>query len=205
MSRFASKAPRDRHEARRRGPGERRAPNGERGSALVEFTIVLPILILLVFGVIEFGLAYSNKIALRQGVREAARQGAVGNFGPAFSTGEPCHLTGVTTASTHIKNLMCQAKNDIGLDRENVRVKVLSGASDFAAAGTFSKTDSIIVCAQSRLESVSGLFAPFLGGSILQSKTAIRIEVSDLVETGGEETPLEGGDWVWCTVSSSSP
>lgn len=172
---------------------------------MVEFAIIMPILILLVFGVIEFGLAYSNKIALRQGVREAARQGAVGNFGPAFTTGTPCHLTGVVTASVNVKNLMCLTKSEIGLAGEKTRVKVISGSSDFAAQGTFAHTDSLVVCAQYPLDSVSGMFAPFLGGAIMHSKTSIRIEVSDLVEAGGEETPPQGGDWSWCTVSSSSP
>jgi len=199
------KARSSRHEARLRRRGRRRAPSGEHGSALVEFTIVMPILMLLIFGVVEFGLAYSNKISVRQGVREAARQGAVGNFGPAFTTGAPCHLTGAATASVHVKNLMCLAKNEIGIDNAKTRVKVLSGSPDFAAPGTFAHTDSIVVCAQTPLDSVSGLFAPFLGGTVLHSKTSIRIEVSDLVETGGEETPPTGGDWSWCTVSSSSP
>ena len=194
-----------RHAARPRGRGRRRAQRGEHGSALVEFTIVMPLLMLLIFGVVEFGLAYSNKIAVRQGVREAARQGAVGNFGPAFTTGAPCYLTGAGTASAHVKNLMCLAKSEIGIDNEKTRVKILSGSPDFTAPGTFAHTDSIVVCAQPPLDSVSGLFAPFLGGTVLQSKTSIRIEVSDLVESGGAETPPEGGDWSWCSVSSSSP
>jgi len=205
VSWFASKARENRQEPRPRGLGRWRARNGERGSALVEFTIVMPILMLLVFGVIEFGLAYSNKIAVRQGVREAARQGAVGNFGPTFTTGAPCHLTGAGTASAHVKNLMCLAKSEIGLDSATTRVKVVSGSPSFTAPGTFAHTDSIIVCAQYPLDSVSGMFGPFLGGTVLHSKTSIRIEVSDLVETGGEETPPPGGDWSWCTVSSSAP
>ena len=100
---------------------------------------------------------------------------------------------------------MCLTKSEIGIDNTKTRVKVLSGSSDFAAPGTFAHTDSIVVCAQTPLDSVSGLFAPYLGGTVLHSKTSIRIEVSDLVETGGEETPPAGGDWSWCTVSSSSP
>jgi len=186
-----------RHAARPRGRGRRRAQRGEHGSALVEFTIVMPLLMLLIFGVVEFGLAYSNKIAVRQG--------AVGNFGPAFTTGAPCYLTGAGTASAHVKNLMCLAKSEIGIDNEKTRVKILSGSPDFTAPGTFAHTDSIVVCAQTPLDSVSGLFAPFLGGTVLHSKTSIRIEVSDLVESGGAETPPEGGDWSWCSVSSSSP
>ena len=54
---------------------------------MVELAIVLPLFVLLIFGVIEFGMVYNNDISLRQGAREAARQGAVGTFGPASTTG----------------------------------------------------------------------------------------------------------------------
>jgi hypothetical protein len=189
------------------GSGRRRVrrARGERGSALVELAFAIPILLLLVFGTIEFGVAFNDNIALRQGVREAARQGAVGNFGPAFTTGGPCHLTGATTASTNIKDLMCLAKNRIGLDTTKVRVKVLSGTSDFSGAGTFSKADSIIVCAQFPLNAITGMFASVFGDTNLRTKTSMRIELSDIIATPGEETALPGGDWSWCTVSSQSP
>ncbi|MBM3672892.1 MAG: pilus assembly protein [Actinobacteria bacterium] len=195
-------------ERRVRRPAERsRLGRGgrQRGSALIEFAVVLPILVTLVFGMIEFGIAFNNNIALRQGVREAARQGAVGNFGPTYSTTTPCHLTGAATASDNLKNLICQAKNRIGLDASKVRVKILSGQPDFSTAGTFAKADSIIVCAQYPLDGVTSLFGAFFGGSTLRTKTSMRIELSDMVATGGEETPPEGGDWSWCTVSSVSP
>ena len=89
---------------------------------MVELAIVLPLFVLLIFGVIEFGMVYNNDISLRQGAREAARQGAVGTFGPASTTGSPCYLTGTTGASTDMKNLMCLAKNQIGLDGTKLRV-----------------------------------------------------------------------------------
>ena len=181
------------------------SPERERGAALVEAAIVLPLLIVIVFGIIEFGLAWSNNVAIRQGVREAARQGAVGNFGPTYSTGDPCHLTGASGATSNMKNLMCLAKARIGLDGSKLRVKILSANASFSGSGTFSKADSIIVCAQYPLESVTGLFSGIIGDGTLRSKTAMRIELSDMVATGGEETPPTGGSWSWCTVSSESP
>ena len=97
------------------------------------------------------------------------------------------------------------AKSKIGLDSTKVRVKVLSGSSDFTSTGTFAKADSIIVCAQFPLTAITGMFASVFGSTYLRSKTSMRIELGDLVATAGEENPPTGGDWSWCTVSSDSP
>ena len=50
----------------------------ERGSVVVEFALVLPILMLLLFGIIEFGRGYNAKIQLTSAVREGARKVALG-------------------------------------------------------------------------------------------------------------------------------
>lgn len=49
----------------------------ERGQGLVEFALVLPILLALVLGIIEFGWALNGKITLNSAVREGARAAAV--------------------------------------------------------------------------------------------------------------------------------
>jgi Flp pilus assembly protein TadG len=49
----------------------------ERGAAAVEFALVLPLLLLLVFGGIEFGLLMFNKQVITNASREAARAGIV--------------------------------------------------------------------------------------------------------------------------------
>lgn len=49
----------------------------ENGSALVEFALILPILVLLLFGVIEFGLLLYNQQVITNASREGARYGIV--------------------------------------------------------------------------------------------------------------------------------
>ncbi len=49
----------------------------EDAQALVEFTLIFPILILLVLGMIEFGWLLNGKITLNSAAREGARVGAV--------------------------------------------------------------------------------------------------------------------------------
>lgn len=47
--------------------------SSERGAVAVEFAILLPVLLLLLLGIVEFGRAYSAQIALSQGARESVR------------------------------------------------------------------------------------------------------------------------------------
>ncbi|MCU1355187.1 MAG: TadE family protein [Acidimicrobiales bacterium] len=56
-------------------PAPRRG--GERGAALVEMAIVLPVLALLLFGIITFGATMSFKQSMSQATNEAARAAAV--------------------------------------------------------------------------------------------------------------------------------
>ena len=54
-----------------------------KGGAAVEFAVVLPLLLLLVFGIIEFGLLLYNKAMITNASREAARAGVVYASDPA--------------------------------------------------------------------------------------------------------------------------
>jgi Flp pilus assembly protein TadG len=45
----------------------------ERGAAAVEFALVMPLLLLLVFGIVEFGLIMNRQITVTHAAREGAR------------------------------------------------------------------------------------------------------------------------------------
>ena len=49
----------------------------EKGASAVEFALILPILIILVFGIVEFGIAFNNYITITHAAREGARIAAV--------------------------------------------------------------------------------------------------------------------------------
>lgn len=49
----------------------------QKGTAVVEFAIVLPMLVLLLFGIIEFSLLFYNKAMITNASREGARAGIV--------------------------------------------------------------------------------------------------------------------------------
>lgn len=48
----------------------------ERGAAMVEFALVLPLLLMLLVGIASAGLAYNHKLSLTHAAREAGRFGA---------------------------------------------------------------------------------------------------------------------------------
>jgi Flp pilus assembly protein TadG len=50
----------------------------ERGQTLTEFALVLPLIAVLLFGVIQFGIVFHQYVTLTDAVRAGARQGAVG-------------------------------------------------------------------------------------------------------------------------------
>ena len=58
---------------RKSGPADRCRGAGEQGAVLAEFALVLPVLLMIVFGIIEFGVLYSRSQAVTAAAREAAR------------------------------------------------------------------------------------------------------------------------------------
>lgn len=54
----------------------------DRGQTMVEFALVVPILLMVVFGIIQFGVLYNNYITLTDATRVGARKGAVSRTAP---------------------------------------------------------------------------------------------------------------------------
>jgi Flp pilus assembly protein TadG len=50
----------------------------DRGAAAVEFALLLPVLMLVLCGIVDFGRAYNAQVALTQSAREGARLAALG-------------------------------------------------------------------------------------------------------------------------------
>jgi hypothetical protein len=70
------------HARKRSAPRPVRS-TGERGAAMVELAIVLPVLVILLLGIVSTAVVYNQKLSLTNGAREGARYAAtlpVGNF-----------------------------------------------------------------------------------------------------------------------------
>jgi Flp pilus assembly pilin Flp len=65
--------------------------NSDRGAAAVEFALLLPLLVLLVFGMIDFGRAINAQITITQAAREGARVLALPGGTTVGSDGLPAY------------------------------------------------------------------------------------------------------------------
>jgi len=70
-------------------------PFNQKGAAAVEFAIILPLLLILLFGMIEFGIILYDKAMITNASREGARAGIV--YVPDDERSDAEIQTGVTT------------------------------------------------------------------------------------------------------------
>jgi len=72
----------------------------DRGAAAVEFAIVFPLLLLIVFGIIDFGRLLNAQITLTQAARDGARLAAVGQ--PNVVSRTQAAATGLSPVSVNV-------------------------------------------------------------------------------------------------------
>lgn len=114
--------------------------DSERGAAAVEFAILLPLLLMLVLGIIEFGRAYNAQASLSAAARESVRVMAISNL-PA-------------DARSAAKNTAVSLQP--GLVDANITFKNLDTGSATCAPG-----DRVSVTISYTLSTMTGMFGPF--------------------------------------------
>jgi len=90
------------------------------GQALVEFTLVLPLLLVMFFSILEFGLYFYTRVSLRHVVRESARFAVTGNV-LNDSTGTPM------TKAKSIEQLILTSAPAIHLTPSNITLTPADG------------------------------------------------------------------------------
>ena len=160
----------------------------ERGAAAVEFGLVSPVVFAVLFGTLTYGLWFNDSLNLRQGLREASRQGVVENFGDQSS----CGMTYATTPSTNIRELMCRAEADVNAITGDTYIKVV-------LPNGWVRGKELVVCGMIHAERVPGL-VPLPDDRLItwSSRMSIEVAAPRQVETGGAEVPPAGASWAWC-------
>ncbi len=88
---------------------------GDRGATLVESALVLPILVLLVFGVVEFGRAYNAQVTLTHSAREGVRELAINQDPAAAASKAVAAATSLDPTDLTVTASSCTAGYDATL------------------------------------------------------------------------------------------
>ena len=182
----------------------------ERGAVLVELAMVVPILVLLIMGIVDYAVLFNQKIGLRGGVREAAWNGSRGIFGAGPSGS--CGLTFSGAApDAATQQIMCMVKRRSGLDPREIRVMVrLVDLDTPSAPATYDNGKGLMVCAMRQASSTTHFFSSVLADSFQVSRLTTVILAIDPKVTkvgGGQETPFAGkaGGWSFCDPTVPVP
>ncbi len=177
-------------------------PRRDAGAAAVEFALVLPVLVLILFGIIDYGLYFSNTINAESGVQTAARQAIVGNLDPTCATPDDAQ----PSTSPQVGELMCMVKKNTGSITGTSFVKVVFPAvpANGANPAGWYPGQQLIVCEVIQVEGLTGYVPlPRHDGQVaIRSKVVTQLESVALAQQqadpGGEEDTPPGG-WGWCT------
>ena len=97
---------------------------------MVEFTLVLPVLLVVLFGIIQFGITFNNYVSLTDAVRAGARVATVSRY-----------------SSTPVADTASRVKSSSNLDPTKVSVTVTSTwvhGDDVVVAATYPYSISLL-------------------------------------------------------------
>jgi TadE-like protein len=163
------------HVARRSRAKDRANRAKPRGQALVEMALVLPLLLMLVLGIIDFGAVFNSYHELRSASRDGARVAVVDN--------------GCFPGSVDNTPLRCPAGNTVQ-QLANLKADIRARATGLADRNTIAievcypailphplvGVDNVEVRLTYPASSLTGFFGFLLNGITLESKAVMRLE-----------------------------
>lgn len=149
-----------------------RRVSGERGTALVEFAVILPLLALVAFGTVDLGRAYRT---VNQ-VKNAAREGA------AYAQTHPARLAGVgcttpDTAQWHVRNEAGSASAGFAVEVSTPGGTFSSadiGCAPFSATATSGQDVSVTVSTPFTV--LTPLVRAVTGNPTIRSSVTVRVQ-----------------------------
>jgi Flp pilus assembly protein TadG len=149
---------------------------------LVEFAIVVPLLILLLCGTIDFGLIFGGYMTMESGLASATRAISLNQnewSGPANS----CTNGPDTGTADAVCNVVATLGSLTGLKASTLAVGIcfVTPGSSPSCGGTTpttgtSDSQDVEVCAQAQMQSTTGLTSVFVSGSTVSTSSRLLLE-----------------------------
>jgi Flp pilus assembly protein TadG len=133
----------------------------DRGAAAVEFALVVPLLITLIFGAIEFGLAVQARTMVANAAREGVRVASLGGTDADARLAVTTALVGITSAGPAVITTSCTVPTTL--------------QSCVLGAATGNRGNLATVTVTVHYVGVTGLF-PLLTNAALTGDSYMRIE-----------------------------
>jgi Flp pilus assembly protein TadG len=156
-----------------------RSSRSERGVAMVEMAMILPLFLLLIFGIFEAGWAFAQLNDVHHGVREGARLAAV-NYDP---DDDP--------STNDVLSTMCDR---MGLASSSGPIIVTLAASDTNGDLIVGRGDTATSSVSVDYKSLTGFLDSIFGSTTLSSEVDFRLE-----------QPLELTSAAWMTANTPCP
>jgi len=175
---------------------------------MVEFAIAVPLLMLLLMGIIDFGVNFGNRVETTHAAREGARAGSVNRVG----TVDTCPIVPSGTLAVETRRLICLTKARTHMDPNAVAVKIMymgrnaKLTTDFSAATAATNPYSLVVCVSSKAYSLTGMLSGVLDGRFHHMRSVVKTgkPASGVFVPAGQEQPMTSGgvtdSWSWCTA-----
>jgi Flp pilus assembly protein TadG len=122
--------------------------NSQKGQSLVEFALIVPVILLLLFGMFDIGRVLFSAVALEQAAREGARVASVGKTNAEV-------IASITSATT-------------GLDSSRVSVSISTGAR--------TSGENIEINLSYPVSMINPLMRTFQNSFTISSKSVMRVE-----------------------------
>jgi hypothetical protein len=149
----------------------------------VEFALVVPVLIVIVLGIVDYGLFFSDRLAIKQGIREGARDAVVDTTGACGGANLDC--------------VAAEVKDEIGAigGTSYVRLDTVERAES-GPDNNWAEGNELRVCAVVMESGLTG-FTPV--PERINDAILMRIE-HDTGRASSGKTGDPPGGWGWCTA-----
>jgi Flp pilus assembly protein TadG len=180
----------------------------DRGAAAVEFALVSPLLFMLLFGVIDYGLYMADVLSVQQGVSDAAREAtlSVSSVAASWPGSTTCGALAVTpslapAATNDLTRVACRVGETVQpLGGGVVVAKAEVVDADGHPTATWAVGNRLRVCAVTRHDAVLP-FVPLPDGGIVTTRADMPIQpggVPMLLNPVAQDVRALGTDWSWC-------